>query len=199
MPRRSLVFTGPAIAVCLVSEMAKRSYQWSELPHLARRTVWSFRKPAPDAAGEMWLRSLLSPAEYLLYRSMSAADRAHAVMCARAVEDLGAEVAVASALHDVGKTQAGLDTIGRVSATLCGLVMADRARSWVGVRGVRGQIAIYLDHTERGASLLSQAGASEMAVTWGARTSLSVGNAHTSSRSRRETRQSRRIVARPTR
>jgi len=144
----------------------KRSYQWSELPHLAQRTLWSLRKPVPRTDDEAWLMSLLSPPEALLYRSMSAADRAHAITCGRHVEDLGTEVVVASALHDVGKTQAGLDTVGRVVATLCGLLIADQARSWADQRGVRGQIATYLDHTERGAAMLTQAGASEMAVAW---------------------------------
>lgn len=133
---------------------------------MARRTLWSLRKPTPEADGEEWLRSLLSPQETLLYRSMSAADRAHAIACARHVEDLGPEVIVASALHDVGKTQAGLDTLGRVAATLCGLLIADQARGWLNNRGLSGQIAVYLDHTERGALALAQAGASDSAVTW---------------------------------
>lgn len=146
--------------------MPKRAYQWSELPHLARRTIWSMRKPVPDADDDAWLRSQLSPQETLLYRSMSAPDRAHAISCGRHVEDMGVEAVVASALHDVGKTPAGLDTAGRVVATLCGLLMAERARSWAAASGLRGQIADYLDHTERGAVMLREAGASEMAVTW---------------------------------
>lgn len=97
---------------------------------------------------------------------MSAPDRAHAISCAQHVEDLGPEAVVASALHDVGKTPAGLDTLGRVTATLCGLLIADQARSWTAASGLRGQIGAYLDHTERGAAMLAAAGASDMAVTW---------------------------------
>ena len=104
------------------------AYSWKEIPHLAQRTLWSLRKPEPDAAGEAWLLGLLTPAETNLYRSMAAVDRAHAINCARAVESFGSEVVVASALHDVGKTQAGLGTSGRVAASLAGLVMYDKAR-----------------------------------------------------------------------
>lgn len=144
----------------------RRAYSWREIPHLAQRTLWSLRKPTPDPAGEQWLLSLLTPAESVLYRSMAAVDRAHAINCARAVESLGDEVVVASALHDVGKTQAGLGTPGRVAASFAGLLMYDRARQWNRLGGLRGQIGRYLDHSEIGATELRAAGASTLAVAW---------------------------------
>jgi len=143
-----------------------RAYTWREIPHLAQRTVWSLRKPVPDAQGEDWLLSLLSPAEAVLYRSMAAVDRAHAVNCAKAVEQLGDHVAVASALHDVGKTQAGLGTPGRVIASVAALLLHDRACAWKASEGLRGQIGRYLDHSEIGAAELEAAGASTLAVAW---------------------------------
>lgn len=146
--------------------MSERAYQWSELPHLAQRTLWSLKKPVPDPDGEVWLIAQLNERERMLYRSMAAVDRAHAINCARAVEDLGVEAIVASAMHDVGKTEAGLGTPGRVGATLAGLLFAPRARSWEGTRGVRGQIARYLDHAERGAKILADAGSSALAIAW---------------------------------
>lgn len=145
---------------------SRRAYSWSELPHLAQRTWWSLRRPEPDPAGETWLLSLCSPAEALLYRSMAAVDQAHAINSARAVEHLGDDVAVASALHDVGKTQAGLGTPGRVLASLAALFVYDRARGWRSSAGLRGQIGRYLDHSEIGAAELEAAGASELAVAW---------------------------------
>jgi len=145
---------------------SSRAYSWSEIPHLAQRTLWSLRKPEPDPDGEKWLLGLLSPAESVLYRSMAEVDRAHAIDCARAVEDLGAEVAVASALHDIGKTQAGLGTTGRVAASFAGLLIADQARGWKNRGGLFGQIGRYLDHSEIGARELEAAGASELAVAW---------------------------------
>ena len=128
--------------------------------------MWSLRKPTPDQQGETWLLSLLSPAETRLYRSMAQVDRAHAINCAVAVKDLGADVVVASALHDVGKTQAGLGTPGRVAASVAGLLIYDQARAWKSHRGLRGQIGRYLDHSEIGAVELEAAGASDLAVAW---------------------------------
>lgn len=143
-----------------------RAYRWSDVPHLAQRTLWSLRKPVPDPDGEQWLLGLLSPAETVLYRSMAEVDRAHAILCARAVESWGTEVVVASALHDVGKTQAGLGTPGRVLASFAGLLIADQARTWDTRGGLLGQIGRYLDHSEIGARELEAAGASALAVAW---------------------------------
>ena len=147
--------------------MSDRSYQWSEIPHLARRTLWSLRKPAPDADAEAWLVSLLSPAEADLYWAMDEVDRAHAIGCAQAVDDQPDEVIVASALHDVGKIDASLGTPGRVAASLCGLFIPARAQAWPpNRRGLRGRIARYLDHADRGVVRLTQAGSSALAVDW---------------------------------
>jgi len=148
------------------NETTSRAYSWKQVPHLAQRTLWSLRKPVPDPDGETWLLTLFSPAESVLYRSMSSIDRAHAINCARAVETLGAEVAVASALHDIGKNQAGLGTPGRVAASFAGLLIYDQARSWDQLRGIRGQIGRYLDHSEIGAKALEDAGASVLAIAW---------------------------------
>lgn len=153
-------------AVASESAEATRAYAWSDIPHLAQRTLWSLRKPSPDPDGEQWLLGLLSPAETVLYRSMAEVDRAHAINCAKAVESWGTEVVVASALHDVGKTQAGLGTPGRVAASFAGLLIPDQARSWETRSGLMGQIGRYLDHSEIGASELEAAGASALAVAW---------------------------------
>ncbi len=145
--------------------MAERAYRAGDIPHLARRTLWSVKKPKPNPVDEAWLVGLLEPGEQLLYRSMPACDRAHALACARHVEDLGDDAAVASALHDVGKTRAGLDTFGRVLATVVGLTGRDVAH-WGRRGGIRQQIAIYLDHAHRGGAELVAARARPLAVTW---------------------------------
>lgn len=150
----------------VASQTSRRAYSWQEIPHLAQRTLWSLRKPVPDAATERWLLGLLSPSEAVLYRSMSAVDRAHALNSAAAVSTWGADVVVASALHDVGKTQAGLGTPGRVAASVVGLLSVDVGSRWRNLGGVRGQIGRYLDHSEIGARELSTAGASDLAVAW---------------------------------
>lgn len=147
--------------------MGERSYQWAEIPHLAQRTLWSLRKPAPDPDGQTWLVGLLSPAETDLYWQLDEVDRAHAIGCAQAVEDHPAEVIVASAMHDVGKIDASLGTPGRVVATLCGLFISERAQGWPpNRRGLRGRIARYLDHADRGVARLEAAGSSQLAIDW---------------------------------
>lgn len=143
-----------------------RAYSWSDIPHLAQRTLWSLRKPTPDPEGEQWLLTQLSSAETILYRSMAEVDRAHAINCAKAVESWGTEVVVASALHDVGKTQAGLGTPGRVAASFAGLLIPDQAKTWDSRGGLLGQIGRYLDHSETGARELEAAGASALAIAW---------------------------------
>jgi hypothetical protein len=145
---------------------ASYAYSWRQIPHLVQRTLWSLRKPVPDTEGERWVLSLLAPAESVLYRQMAAVDRAHAIKCARAVESLGPDVVVASALHDVGKTQAGLGTPGRVAASFAGLFCYEQARAWGSKPGLRGQIALYLDHSDIGAAELQAAGASKLVIAW---------------------------------
>ena len=142
------------------------AYSLRDIPHLAQRTLWSLRSPKPKPSEEAWLLSLLSAKETLLYRSMSMTDRAHAILCARAVEHRGAEVAVASALHDVGKTPSGLGTPGRVIASVAALTTYDQARSWKGTGGLKGRIGMYLHHSELGAAALEEAGSSDLAIAW---------------------------------
>lgn len=146
--------------------MTERSYSWSEIPHLAQRTLWSLRRPTADPGGEAWLVERLNPAQVDLYRRMSEPDQAHAIACGRAVKHLGDEVVVASALHDVGKNQAALGTAGRVVATVVGLVTPEMGERWAASPGFRGRIAAYLDHTLIGADMLAQAGSSQLAIDW---------------------------------
>lgn len=140
--------------------------QIANIGHLTRRLAWSIRRPAPDSKAEDWLKGLLSPKELLLYRSMSAADRAHAVDCARAVEDLSDEVVVASALHDVGKTASGLGTFGRVIATLAAFLIPKVVESWSVRLGRRGQLGRYVTHDVIGAKALAESGSAELVVEW---------------------------------
>ena len=111
------------------------------------------------------MASVLGPGERQLWASMSGADRRHALDVARrvvAVLGSGATrpVLAAALLHDVGKIDAGLGTVGRVPATLAGLV----ARERVAVGG--GRVARYLRHDAIGAAMLAGAGADPLTVTW---------------------------------
>lgn len=95
----------------------------------------------------MW--SVLVPGERALWGRMSGADRRHAVGVARRVP---AELAAPALLHDVGKVESGLGTIGRVAATV------------VGPRTPR--FRQYREHPVIGARLLREAGSADLTVRW---------------------------------
>jgi len=134
----------------------------NRIRHLVARFRWSLSSAPPEAADEQWLVDLLTPAQAHLYRAMSPQDRRHAVDCGRRVQDLGPDVIAASALHDVGKTESGLGTFGRVAATLLAPI------AQVDQPGFLGQAARYKQHPERGAAALGAAGSAELVVAWAA-------------------------------
>ncbi len=117
--------------------------------------------------------ALLSGPERELYEAQPRADRDHSVRCALAVletlgTDASTEVVVASALHDVGKTEARLGTFGRVGATLVGAMMGRRRMSLWADRpgGLRRRFGIYVSHPRIGASMLAGAGSADLVVDW---------------------------------
>ena len=138
--------------------------------HLARRFVGSLRPGGPSSTEEAWATGYLLAGEADLWRSMSGADRRHAVAVARRVDRaLGSPerpVLAAALLHDVGKVRSGLGTPGRVVATVVGAVAADRAARWATSDGFRGRIGRYLRHPQEGAALLKTAGSDPFTVAW---------------------------------
>jgi hypothetical protein len=106
---------------------------------------------------------------------MSGPDRRHAVGVARRVAaalgpaEATPPVLAAALLHDVGKVDAGLGTLGRVPATALGVVSGHRqAARWAQARGPLGRVGRYLDHSRIGAELLEQAGSDPLTVRWAA-------------------------------
>ena len=138
--------------------------------HLARRFVGSLRPGGPSSTEEAWATGYLLAGEADLWRSMSGADRRHAVAVARRVDRaLGSPerpVLAAALLHDVGKVRSGLGTPGRVVATVVGAVAADRTARWANSNGFRGRIGRYLRHPQEGAALLETAGSDPFTVAW---------------------------------
>ncbi len=120
------------------------------------------------------MESVLSPGELGLWWRMCAADRRHAVAVGRRAAPLldaagrSDRAALAAALlHDVGKVEAGLGTLGRVGATLAGLAGAGRRARTLGRRGgLAGRVGRYLDHSAIGAEMLAAAGSDPLTVTW---------------------------------
>ncbi len=126
----------------------------THLAHLARRFATSLSRQPPTAADEAWAASWLSPTEIGLWRRMSNGDRRHAVavgrrFVARRPGTTRAEMAGAL-LHDVGKVDAGLGTLGRVVATVVG-PRTERFRQ-------------YHDHEAIGARWADEAGADAVTV-----------------------------------
>ncbi len=129
------------------------------LIHLVRRFLQSIVDKRPDPTDEAWLLGLLTEAEAVLYRQMSAADRCHALRSARCPALADDFQRVAAALHDAGKIRAGLGTWARVGATLVGVVFP---------RGLRGRWAEYRDHPRVGAEMLREAGSAQLTAVWAA-------------------------------
>jgi hypothetical protein len=143
--------------------------------HLAARFFGSFRRGAPAPADVAWVESLCAPPVFALWTAMPRADRHESVAVARRLEQTLATTpsagddgyVVAALMHDVGKTEAGLGTLGRVGATLVGFVVrGDRTRTWMERGGVRRRVGVYLHHDAVGAAALQAAGAPETAVVW---------------------------------
>jgi len=125
-----------------------------ELPHLARRFVGSMSRRAPAADDEQWAGAQLAAGEQALWERMGNVDRRHSIVVARrfvAARPDATRVEIAGALlHDVGKVESGLGTVGRVLATI------------VGPRGRR--FRRYHDHEPIGARLAATAGSDPITV-----------------------------------
>lgn len=136
--------------------------------HLVRRFLGSLSPRRLARADAAWVSTLLLDGERALWERLPRADQKHAAGVARLVaerlgDDATRPVLAAALLHDVGKVDAGLGTVGRVAATLIG---RRRGLRWAGAQGWRGRIGRYLDHDAIGADLLAAAGSDPLTVTW---------------------------------
>ncbi len=154
--------------------------------HLAGRFVEALQGNGPGVEEEASLCRLLSPQELALYQRLNLTDRAHAVTNVVSMResmaalkwvsgrevwnepsvDSGpgqADLLVAAAMHDVGKSAANLSTFGRVFATVV-IVLTGRRRVVGWARS--GRIGLYADHPRLGAEMLQAAGAHAVVVAW---------------------------------
>jgi putative nucleotidyltransferase with HDIG domain len=141
--------------------------------HLAGRFFGSLGGAPPSPEDEAWAVACCLPGESALWRQMSAADRRHAIGVAhRAADLLGGEsatdraVLAAALLHDVGKIEAGLGTVGRVYATVAGMAGGAGGAGTGRIAGLGGRVSRYLRHDELGARLLAEAGSDPVTVAW---------------------------------
>jgi hypothetical protein len=139
--------------------------------------------------------AMLSDAEHQLWLRMARPDRRHAVGVARRVEaslagraaspadDSRRAVLAAALLHDVGKLDADLGTLGRVATTMvtatgAGRRWATRAgtaegrgplhRPWRHPSQWQDAVAAYRDHPRIGGAYLRAAGSPALTVAWAA-------------------------------
>lgn len=122
--------------------------------HLARRFAGSWSRALPSPADLDWVVAQLLPAELVLWRGFGPADQRHTVAVARRFVEARpaatrAEIAGAL-LHDIGKLDSGLGTLGRVVATVVG----PRTR----------RFRTYHDHEELGAAHLAGIGSDPATV-----------------------------------
>ena len=142
--------------------------------HLTRRIFGALLPGGPPERDRAWIESVLSDAEYALWKRQYGPDRRHTAKVARAVEsELGdqatAPVLAAALLHDIGKIDADLGTWGRVIATLSAKVAGrDTARLWVKSSGFTRRVGLYLQHPEIGADMLAIAESDPLTVAWAA-------------------------------
>jgi hypothetical protein len=124
------------------------------IAHLVRRFATSLSPRPPSAEDEAWARRWLTDEEIMLWAAMPVADRRHAIEVTRRFRGLRPDATRAQTagalLHDVGKVQSGLGTLGRVAATMVG----PRTR----------RFRQYHDHGEIGAAMAADAGSDPATV-----------------------------------
>ncbi len=143
---------------------------------LIARAVRARRGDGGDPADRAWARSILTPAEFDLWSSLSAYDQRHTLQVARRVERRLAATTyagdplwpAAALLHDIGKREADLSLPERAVATLASRVVAvDRARRWTrSTVRMKRRLGLYLVHGEVGARLIRLAGGREPIAVW---------------------------------
>jgi hypothetical protein len=134
--------------------------------HLTRRFFASVSAPPADTADRTFVQLTLTPEELAVWETMGRADQAESVAVARHVAralgpDADQRWLAAALLHDVGKVDAGLGSVGRAAATVvAALVSHGRARRW------SGKIGRYISHDERGEQKLRSTGARPETAAW---------------------------------
>lgn len=136
--------------------------------HLGARFFTSAFARRPGSEDVDRVRAILSPAEYAVWDTLGRADRAESVAVARRVSELLPAAAdpvwvAAGLLHDAGKTESGLGTLGRVLATLVAAAVGPERAGRSG-----GRIGRYVRHPEIGADRLRRAGCRPEVAAWAA-------------------------------
>jgi hypothetical protein len=126
----------------------------SGVVHLVRRFVGSLSTEPPASGDLAWVRTHLLPAEWAMWERFGPADQRHTIAVARRfVErrpDAPRPEVAGALLHDIGKINSELGTVGRVIATVVG-PRTDRFRR-------------YHDHESIGAEWCEEAGSDPVTI-----------------------------------
>ena len=124
--------------------------------HLARRFFGFLRARPLRPPEQQWVHDQLGSAELrALFFAQRHEDQRHAFEVAMRAGDVQDRIE-AALLHDVGKADVSLGAVGRSCATLWALTGLKGPDSW----------SAYVEHGERGAARLQEAGAGQLTVAF---------------------------------
>jgi putative nucleotidyltransferase with HDIG domain len=122
--------------------------------HLSKRFLFSLTSRKANTQETIWIECVLTDFEARQWRRFNRSDQRHSLVVAKRFITLRPkatnEEIAAALLHDIGKVQSDLGTLGRVFATLFGPRTS--------------RFAIYLDHESLGVRLLEQMGTNETTI-----------------------------------
>ena len=144
--------------VTMITRLAYRSHQF-----------WCALFPTRGGLTSEVLRPYLSPAQQNLFRRMQPAEQAHAIQVLNHLKAAGfddPDLLAAALLHDVGKVVVPLSLLERVLIVLGKRLFPDAVHRWgKGTpRGLHRPFVVAARHTDWGAELAAQAGASPLTV-----------------------------------
>ncbi len=143
---------------------------FKKLLHLSKRFFIALWPAAPSILETQWAETYLRVGERTLFAALPNHDRRHLIGVARRVESSLGEISeerwiAAALLHDVGKSHANLNPVGRVFATL-----------WIEIKGFdslaeskRGwprRVYLYSQHPSLGCDDIRKCGGHEEAALW---------------------------------
>ena len=157
--------------------------------HLLGRFFGSLVVRNVTRSDRLWVETILTAPEYQCWLRLSRADAVESVAVARRFEgatqpavsatgltapptygsEVIAECVAAALLHDVGKLDCQLGTIGRALATIAGGIAGhEMADAWSLRRGVTRRFGLYLRHGELGEQRVIVCGGRTRVARWAA-------------------------------
>jgi HD domain len=133
------------------------------------RQFWQALSASPAPEELALARTVLSPSLLSIFNQMQPSEQAHSLRIARRLIDQGEthpDLLAATLLHDSGKIHHPLNLWERVLIVLGKAVLPTQAKQWgrSGPKGWKRAFAVAEQHSEWGAQMAAQAGASPLVV-----------------------------------